>query len=64
MGWLLEDSHRLHALRAALILSRAPGSIDTILAGGEAKQLLLELRRRIIRTRNRRHQTWYDWGRP
>ncbi len=68
-------------------LGWAPGSIDTILAGGEPKELvvklrrdspeprhrsfiaddvlarasteelLLELRRRIIRTRDRRHQT-------
>jgi hypothetical protein len=71
-------------------LGWAPGSIDTILAGGEPKELvvklhrdspepryhsfttdalsrasteelLLELRRRIIRTRDRRHQTWDDW---
>jgi hypothetical protein len=73
-----------------------PGSIDTILAGGEPKEfavklrpttprthayttealsnattdalsrastegLLLELRRRIIRTRNRRREGWDDW---
>ena len=71
-------------------LSWAPGSIDTILAGGEPKELvvelrrptpdrvsrasteapsratteelLLELRRRIIRPRERRHETWDDWG--
>ena len=72
-------------------LTWAPGSIDTILAGGEPKELvvklrrdnsepryqsfagdalsrasteelLLELRRRIIRTRERRHDTWDDWG--
>jgi hypothetical protein len=72
-------------------LAWAPGSIDTILAGGEPKELvvklrgdspepprypsyntdalsrasteelLLELRRRIIRTRDRRHDTWDDW---
>jgi hypothetical protein len=76
-------------------LSWAPGSIDTILAGGEPKELvstlrrtnpnapsqgyalrptnpnglshvptealLLELRRRIIRPRERRHETWDDW---
>ena len=79
-------------------LGWAPGSIDTILAGGEPKQLLvklpsttptprthayttetlsdptiealsrapteellLELRRRIIRPRYRRHETWDDW---
>jgi hypothetical protein len=79
-------------------LGWAPGSIDTILAGGEPKELvvklrptaptrrthaytteavsdaitdalshasteelLLELRRRIIRPRNRRHDTWDDW---
>jgi hypothetical protein len=70
-------------------LSWAPGSIDTILAGGEPKELvvklrrdspepryqsfttdalsratteelLLELRRRIIRPRDRRHETWDD----
>ena len=69
-------------------LSWAPGSIDTILAGGEPKELvvklrrptpdrlshaatdalsrasteelLLELRRRIIRPRERRHETWDD----
>ena len=68
----------------------APGSIDTILAGGEPKELvvklhrdgpepryrayttdalsrasteelLLELRRRIIGPRDRRHDTWDDW---
>ena len=77
-------------------LAWAPGSIDTILAGGEPKELvstlrrsnpntltqgyavrptnpnalshasteelLLELRRRIIDPRNRRHDTWDDWG--
>jgi hypothetical protein len=71
-------------------LSWAPGSIDTILAGGEPKEvvvelrrttsvppshtatnalshasteeLLLELRRRIIDPRDRRHDTWDDWG--
>ena len=70
-------------------LSWAPGSIDTILAGGEPKELvvevrrtthnplahastealsrapteelLLELRRRIIAPRHRRHDTWDDW---
>jgi hypothetical protein len=72
-------------------LAWAPGSIDTILAGGEPKQLvvklrgdspepryrphaatdalsrasteelLLELRRRIIRPRERRYETWDDW---
>jgi hypothetical protein len=72
-------------------LAWAPGSIDTILAGGEPKELvvklrrrdspepryhsyttdalsrasteelLLELRRRIIRPRDRRHDTWDDW---
>jgi hypothetical protein len=71
-------------------LSWAPGSIDTILAGGEPKELvvklrrdrpepryqsaatdalsrasteelLLELRRRIIRPRERRRETWDDW---
>jgi hypothetical protein len=71
-------------------LGWAPGSIDTILAGGEPKELvvklrrenpepryhsftsdalsrasteelLLELRRRIIRPRERRHDTWDDW---
>ncbi len=70
-------------------LAWAPGSIDTILAGGEPKRggrtapdhpqrrsvprphrrpvpastedLLLELRRRIIAPRNRRHDTWDDW---
>jgi hypothetical protein len=75
-------------------LTWAPGSIDTILAGGEPKELvstlrrsnptapaegyalrptnanalsnasteelLLELRRRIIRTRDRRQHTWDD----
>jgi hypothetical protein len=70
-------------------LSWAPGSIDTILAGGEPKELvvtlrrdspesryqsytadalsrasteelLLELRRRITRTRERRRETWDD----
>jgi hypothetical protein len=69
-------------------LAWAPGSIDIILAGGEAKEpvmnlrqtshrtlsdsgtevvsrtsteeLLLELRRRIIRPRDRRHDTWDD----
>ena len=72
-------------------LAWAPGSIDTILAGGEPKEqvvklrpassaprtyaytadalsrasteeLLLELRRRIIRPRDRRHDTWDDWS--
>jgi hypothetical protein len=72
-------------------LAWAPGSIDTILAGGEPKELvvklrrdssepryqsfagdalsrasteelLLELRRRIVRPRERRHDTWDDWG--
>jgi hypothetical protein len=70
-------------------LAWAPGSIDTILAGGEpnelvvklrrptpvpmshtdidalsrasTEELLLELRRRIIRTRPRRRETWDDW---
>jgi hypothetical protein len=71
-------------------LGWAPGSIDTILAGGEPKELvvklrpttpaprthgytgdalshasteelLLELRRRIIQPRRRRHDTWDDW---
>jgi hypothetical protein len=76
-------------------LSWAPGSIDTILAGGEPQELvstlhrsnpnaasqgyalrptnpsalshvptedlLLELRRRIIAPRDRRHNTWDDW---
>ena len=70
-------------------LAWAPGSIDTILAGGEPKEtvvelrrptatslshssadalsrasteeLLLELRRRIIAPRRRRHETWDDW---
>jgi hypothetical protein len=71
-------------------LAWAPGNIDTILAGGEPKEtvtelrrptpsplaptsttdalarasteeLLLELRRRIIAPRHRRHQTWDDW---
>jgi hypothetical protein len=71
-------------------LGWAPGSIDTILAGGEPKELvvklrptaptprthadttealsrasteelLLELRRRIIRPRDRRHDTWDAW---
>jgi hypothetical protein len=76
-------------------LAWAPGSIDTILAGGEPKEtvptlhrsnttaaaqgyrlrptnanalsqvsteeLLLELRRRIIAPRERRHNTWDDW---
>ena len=71
-------------------LAWAPGSIDTILAGGEpnelvptlrrttpaplsrtstdalsrvsTEELLLELRRRIIALRDRRHNTWDDWG--
>ena len=71
-------------------LAWAPGSIDTILAGGEptdtvvelrrttpnplahtardgvsrasTDELLLELRRRIIAPRNRRHETWDDGG--
>jgi hypothetical protein len=73
-------------------LGWAPGSIDTILAGGEPKELvvklrrdspepryrsntdtdalsrasteelLLELRRRIIRPRDRRYETWDDWA--
>ena len=76
-------------------LAWAPGSIDTILAGGEptetvvelhrtppttptqgyalpptnpnalsqasTEELLLELRRRIIAPRTRRHNTWDDW---
>jgi hypothetical protein len=70
-------------------LAWAPGSIDTILAGGEPKELavelrqtrpntlsrtrtevvsrapteelLLELRRRIVRPRERRRETWDDW---
>ena len=76
-------------------LSWAPGSTDTILAGGEpqelvptlrrtnpnarsqgyalrptnpnalsqvsTEELLLELRRRIIASRPRRHETWDDW---
>jgi hypothetical protein len=70
-------------------LAWAPGSIDTILAGGEPKELvvklrrdspepryssfttdalsrastdelLLELRRRIVRPRERRYDTWED----
>ena len=71
-------------------LAWAPGSIDTILTGGEPKEtvvnlrrptpnplghtatdalsrasteeLLLELRRRIIAPRDRRHETWDDRG--
>ncbi len=60
-------------------LAWAPGSIDTILAGGEPKdlvstlrrtnhtevpteELLLELRRRIIAPRDRRPESWDDWG--
>ena len=77
-------------------LAWAPGSIDTILAGGEPKELvstlrrttpnappqgyalrptnpnslsnasteelLLELRRRTIAPRDRRHDAWNDWG--
>ncbi len=71
-------------------LSWAPGSIDTILTGGQpqelvvkqrrttpntlthtateapsrasTEELLLELRRRIIAPRTRRHETWHDWG--
>jgi hypothetical protein len=70
-------------------LAWAPGSTDTILAGGEptetvvelrrathnplshtatearsrasTEELLLELRRRIIARRDRRHNTWDDW---
>jgi hypothetical protein len=71
-------------------LGWAPGSIDTILAGGEPKELvvklrrdspepryqsftsdalsrasteelLLELRRRIIRPHRRSHEGWDDW---
>jgi hypothetical protein len=79
-------------------LAWAPGSIDTILAGGEpnevaptlhqtthnaksqgyalrrtnpntlpkasTEELLLELRRRIIDPRDRRHNTWDDWDGP
>ena len=79
-------------------LAWAPGSIDTILAGGEptemvstrrrsnpnaapvgyalrptnanalsqvsTEELLLELRRRIIASRTRRHETWDDWDDP
>ena len=79
-------------------LAWAPGSIDTILAGGEptemvstrrrsnpnaaplgyalrptnaktlsqvsSEELLLELRRRIIASRDRRHNTWDDWDDP
>ncbi len=79
-------------------LAWAPGSIDTILAGGEptelvstrrrsnpnppsqgyalrptnantlsqvsTEELLLELRRRIINPRDRRQDTWDDWGGP
>jgi hypothetical protein len=71
-------------------LSWAPGSIDTILAGGEpndtvielrrptsaslsrasteapsrasTEELLLELRRRIIGPRDRRPESWDNWG--
>ena len=70
-------------------LAWAPGSIDTILAGGEptetvvelrrpthkpvshvpteglsrasTEELLLELRRRIVAPRSRRHESWDDW---
>jgi len=79
-------------------LAWAPGSIETILAGGEpnelvstlrranpntvnqgyalrptnpnalsqasTEELLLELRRRIIDPRDRRQDTWDDWGSP
>ena len=74
-------------------LDWAPGSIDTILAEGELKglvvkvrrespepryrdfttdalsrasteELLLELRRRVIRPRDRRRGTWDDWDGP
>jgi hypothetical protein len=74
-------------------LGWAPGSIDTILTGGEPKELvvkprpttpaprthayttealsrasteelLMELRRRIIRPRDRRHETWDDGLEP
>jgi hypothetical protein len=62
-------------------LAWAPRRIDTILAGGEPKELvvklranpnalshasteelLMELRRRIIAPRDRRHETCDDWG--
>ena len=77
-------------------LGWAPGSLDTILAGGEptevapiphksspstptpgyalrsttpntlsqasSEELLLELRRRVIAPRSRRHESWDDWG--
>jgi hypothetical protein len=72
-------------------LAWAPGSIDSILAGGEPKELvvklrrdsseprnrsfttdalsrastdglLLELRRRIVRPRERRREGWDDWN--
>ena len=73
-------------------LGWAPGSIDTILSGGDPKELivklhrtspasrpraiiealshasteelLLELRRRIIRPREREPDTWDDWDSP
>ena len=52
-------------------LAWAPGSIDTILAGGEpnalshvpTEELLLELRRRIVAHRDRRRDTWDDFDR-
>jgi hypothetical protein len=34
---------------------------DDALAGASTEELLLELRRRIIRPRNRRRDTWDDW---
>ena len=93
-----DDKHIEHGVRKASRgtyailenkLAWAPGSIDTILAGGEpqelvvkqrrttnsplahtatdarsrasTEELLLELRRRIIAPRHRRHETWDDW---
>jgi hypothetical protein len=35
---------------------------DDALAAASTEELLLELRRRIIRPRNRRRDTWDDWG--
>jgi len=32
------------------------------LSRASTEELLLELRRRIVRPRERRHDTWDDWG--
>ena len=38
------------------------GATHNPLSHASTEELLLELRRRIIAPRDRRHETWDDWG--